>query len=356
MTTCTHIYDDGGLCNSAAVTGQRFCSSHLHHRARLMRIAQHRARNQRFDLKLPPIESMPTVLSALNQIVEAVAADVLDLKRADFLLKSLRFAAQALKNSDKWPASVAHAAATSSAGAPFVGAPPLSPSFGDRACPELVEGVRSIDLAAEYGLPPDLDLGTPPEVALPPPTTGTPTLSPSFGDGMGTADESNDPFLTALRADGILGDLEFRPDYPVTPEYVEMDEIRRTLGSEASVARSTQMMRNERRRRFRTERKRYAKIAAQINLQRAADKLAERKLAEREAQQIAAQSTVVGGPQLPDVGNCGDIAGCPTPPALAGLDVFPRDENAAARKPPVFAVDSGEQSAPDRTLEDKSIA
>jgi hypothetical protein len=338
MTTCIHIYDNGGTCNSPAVTGQRFCPSHLHHRARLMRIAQVRARNQRLDLKLPPIESMATVLSAINQLVEAVAADMLDLKRADFLLKSLRFAAQALKQSDKTPSS----------GAPSSGAPPLSPAVGDR--------VGSVDLAAEYGLPPDLDLTTPPEVAFPPPASISSDLSSraerSGVEGLGFSLSSRaersgvegpafdlpspaqqpeaDPFIAALRRDGILGDLEFRPDYPVTPEYVEMDEIRRTLGSEASVARSTQMMRNERRRRLRTERKRYAKIAAQINLQRAADQLAERKLAERAAQQTVS----VGGPQLPDVGNCGEI-GCPTPASFAGVGVLSTDESAAAKKPPV---------------------
>jgi len=47
------------------------------------------------------------------------------------------------------------------------------------------------------------------------------------------------------------------------------------------------MMRNERRRAFHSERKRYAAIAAQINLQRAAGKLAEKKLAERAAQEAA---------------------------------------------------------------------
>lgn len=103
-------------------------------------MAQARARSERFDLKLPPIESMATVLSAVNQLVEAVAADMLDLKRADFLLKTLRFAAQALKSSDQWKPSVYHA---------------------DQAAP-------AVDLAAEYGLPQDLDLDSPPEIAFPP--------------------------------------------------------------------------------------------------------------------------------------------------------------------------------------------
>ncbi len=139
LRTCKYIYDTGGACNSAAAHDHDYCVFHLGYRARELRRAQARARMERFDLKLPPIESMSTVLSAVNQLVEAVAADMIDLKRADFLLKSLRFAAQALKSSDKWLPSVYHS---------------------DQSGP-------AIDLAAEYGLPADLDLDTPPHVAFP---------------------------------------------------------------------------------------------------------------------------------------------------------------------------------------------
>ena len=108
LNTCHHLYDDGGEhCNSAAaVTGQNYCAFHLRHRARQLRIAQIRARSQRFDLKLPPLESMSTVLSALNQIVEAVAADMIDLKRARIpSLTSLRLPrASSCKSRDKWHA------------------------------------------------------------------------------------------------------------------------------------------------------------------------------------------------------------------------------------------------------------
>src|SRR5271166_6865456 len=141
LRTCNHLHDTGERCNSAAAVNRDDCVFHLRYRARQHRMAQSRARSERFDLKLPPLESMSTVLSALNQLVEAVAADMIDLKRADLLLKSLRFAAQALKSSDKWQPSVFHT---------------------DVVAP-------AVDVAAEYGLPHDLDLNTPPEVAFPPP-------------------------------------------------------------------------------------------------------------------------------------------------------------------------------------------
>jgi len=135
LRTCNHLHDTGERCNSAAAVNRDDCVFHLRYRARQHRMAQSRARSERFDLKLPPLESMSTVLSALNQLVEAVAADMIDLKRADLLLKSLRFAAQALKSSDKWQPSVYHS---------------------DQAAP-------AINLAADYGLPQDRNLDTSPE-------------------------------------------------------------------------------------------------------------------------------------------------------------------------------------------------
>src|SRR5271166_1699298 len=165
--TCNHTYDHGGTCNSVAARGRHYCAYHLHYRARQLRMAQTRARSERFDLKLPPLENMFAVQSALNQLVEAVAADMLDLKRADFLLKSLRFAAQALKHSDQWQPSIYHT---------------------DVAAP-------AIDFAAEYGLPDDLDLNTRPEVAFP----------ESVLPCEERSDESNAPFVSAHRMGGVGG-------------------------------------------------------------------------------------------------------------------------------------------------------
>ncbi len=137
--TCTYIRDDGNVCNSAAVTDRNLCLYHLEHRARLMRMAQFRARNQRFDLQLPPLESMHAVQSALTQLSEALAADMIELKRADRLIRVLNIASRNLLKADKWPASPYHSD----------------------------QPAAAIDLATEYGLPNDLDLNTPPERRLP---------------------------------------------------------------------------------------------------------------------------------------------------------------------------------------------
>jgi hypothetical protein len=312
--TCNHSYDTGGTCNSAAVTGRDYCVYHLRYRARQLRRAQARARNQRFNLQLPPLEDMFAVQLALNQLVEAVAADMLDLKRAQFLLSAVRTAGQFLRHADKWTASPYHT---------------------DQPAP-------AIDLAAEYGLPADLNLDTPPEVAFPPPDV---ILSEE------RSDESKGPFVSAhlakMASDAppmpfsghYCGDhhshececLRIRADYPLTPENVEILEVCETLGSDAAAVRGKQLDSNRQRRQLRNDRKRYVAIALERNLRRAADLMAERKLAERAAQQSPAA-------QIPD-------SGCPIPPSVGGVGVSPD----TVKKPVASAVTGDTVAAKEAT-------
>ena len=46
--TCTHTYDTGRACKSAAATRREYCGYRLHYRGRLLRMAQYRARGQHF--------------------------------------------------------------------------------------------------------------------------------------------------------------------------------------------------------------------------------------------------------------------------------------------------------------------
>ena len=104
-----------------------------------MRMAQYRARGERFDLQLPPLESMFAVQSALTQLSEALAADMIELKRADRLIRVLNIASRNLLKADKWPAS---------------------PYHSEQPAP-------AVNLTADYGLPNDLDLNLSPEARLP---------------------------------------------------------------------------------------------------------------------------------------------------------------------------------------------
>lgn len=286
LQTCKHFHDNGGTCNSIAAKNQRYCAYHLRHRARLMRMAQARARNQRFDLQLPPLESMHAVQSALTQVMDVVAADMLDLKRADRLIRVLTVASRNLLKADKWPAA---------------------PVFHSDQAVE-------VDVAAEYGLPQDLDLDTPPEVAFPP-------SEPDFSDLSSSAQ-------AAASATGVErpesphpapgspytisdGEIEFSPEFPISPENVEVCEIYATQGPDAAQVRCDQLERNRQRRDLRLNRKRYADVALRRNIRVAAEKLARKKLAEQQTQEKLA-------------------AGRPAPASLAGVGVSPD----VAKKPP----------------------
>jgi hypothetical protein len=328
--TCNHLHDTGERCNSAAAVNRDYCVIHLRHRARQLRIAQARARNERFDLKLPPIESMSAVLSALNQIVEAVAADMIDLKRADFLLKSLRFAAQALKTSDKWQASVYHTDAPAPA----------------------------VNLQSEYGLPEDTDLDTPPEVAFPPPPEsvqmGAPPLSPAFGDRVGDVgcpiplsfggvgpvhggsilpSLDRTPLIPEIPAPGVRDYTAEGIFIEATPEDMELNEILKEQGYKAFDRRAREHQRNSARRKqrqhFRANYQRYVAEAKATNIQRAAEQLIKEKLA---AEKAAAQNTNATP----------DTAGCPIPPSVGGVGTF----SDTTRKPVAsFDAEPGDTSA-----------
>src|SRR5271166_6668818 len=222
LRTCTHIHDTGAICKSVAAKGHKHCAFHIHYRARQLRIAQARARAERFDLKLPPLEDMYAVQSALSQLAEAIAADMIDLKRAHALMSVLRLMSLNFRHPEKWQTNLYHS-----------------------------DQPAEIDIAQEFGLPRDLDLDTPPDLAFPQPNMGgmgAPPLSPDFGDRVGATDHR--PLTT--------DNVDFRPDSPVSPEWLELRDISQTQGSDAADVRFRQLERNRARRELRNDRKRYA--------------------------------------------------------------------------------------------------
>ncbi len=251
LRTCTHTNDAGRSCDSVAAKDQKYCPHHLRYRARQLRLAQARARAERFDFKLPPLDDMYAVQSALSQLAEALAADMIDVKRAHALMSVLRLMSLNFRHPEKWQANLYHS-----------------------------DHPAEVDVAKEYGLPRDLDLDTPPEVAFPEPTAGAPSLSPDFGDRVGATD--NRPLTTDNSS--APSDADFRLDFPISPEWLEIRDVSNTYGSDAASLRFNQLERNRARRVLRSNRKRYADIAMRLNLKRNAERLAERKLAEKLAQ------------------------------------------------------------------------
>src|SRR5450631_4555374 len=97
---------------------------------------------------------------------------MIELKRADRLMRLLNIASRNLLKSDKWPAS---------------------PYHSDQPAP-------AVDLTAAYGLPADLDVNAPIDVAFP----QSVILSEE------RSDESKDPFVSGHRA-ALEADLSPMP-------------------------------------------------------------------------------------------------------------------------------------------------
>ena len=143
IETCHEIKENGTLCRSAAVNGRHYCYFHLRHRARRLVMARARARGQRWRLQLPPLADLPSVQVALMQVLDAVANDCIDPRRAGLMLYGLQQAATILRaRAEDWEESSRF---------------------------ESDEELEYANFEAEFDLPQDLDLATPPEVAFPPP-------------------------------------------------------------------------------------------------------------------------------------------------------------------------------------------
>jgi hypothetical protein len=247
LRICSHTHETGRTCNSVAAKHQKYCPFHLQYRARQLRMAQARARAERFDIKIPPLEDMYAVQSALSQLAEALAADMIDPQRAQALLAVLRLSSLNFRHPEKWQSNLYHS---------------------DQAV--------EVDVARQHGLPADLDIDTPADVAFPP-APNSEVSSPADRSAVEGSAFSDNRTLTS-------DNLEVRPDSPISPEYLELRDIRNTQGHQAQEARFRQLERNRARRELRTNRKRYAEIAMRLNLKQAAECWAERKLAEKLAQ------------------------------------------------------------------------
>ena len=238
-----------------------------------MQMARSRALNQRFQLFLPPPEDPAAIHSALTQVIEALAADMIEPSRARALISGLRLCLQSLKKKDSWHDSAYH-------------------------CDEPVDYEN---FEADYGLPKDLDINRSPEEVFPPsseedavtdnrqPTTDNSSLG--TGDRLLATDNS-----LAAEAQHILDVSRGLPattqdlvrfGSPVTPFDAELMEVSRTQGFKAAEKIQEQFERNEQRRVHRrqssADRERYALLSMQHNLKNAIERHAARLAAENAA-------------------------------------------------------------------------
>jgi hypothetical protein len=85
-----------------------------------------------------------------------------------------------------------------------------------------------VDVTREYGLPRDLDLDTPPEVAFPASSDLSSRAEPALaGEVEGPA------FSDSMAVTTDRSGVDFRPDSPFSPEWLELREVRNTQGDEA---------------------------------------------------------------------------------------------------------------------------
>ena len=191
---CRHIKEDGVFCQTPALHGRDYCHFHLRALGRRMRMARERARHETHRLVLPLLEDMNAVQVALMHVLDALAAGQLEEKRAGLLLYGLQQASANLRSLTD------------------------APRLGVYDESETVNRAEEYPcFEEEFGLPQDLDLTTPPEVAFPA------------------------AVATASAAEAAPSPYRSNPWQRVNREDVELEEILLTLGEQAYQKRSGEL-------------------------------------------------------------------------------------------------------------------
>ena len=95
--TCGHRKSDGILCGSPALRGKPLCYFHQRDLDRGQQRACLRRRAESLQLHFPPMETMTDVQIALFEVMEALAADCIEPRRASALLFALQQASLHLR-------------------------------------------------------------------------------------------------------------------------------------------------------------------------------------------------------------------------------------------------------------------
>jgi len=148
---CQHVKENGTFCSAAALRGRKYCYFHLRWRGRRLSMAQARSQNKPWNLELPPLEDMHAVQASLMKVTEALAAGCLDPQRGSLVLYALQQAATNIRSGQSWMGRSRFA---------------VNPEDDFRA-------QNYPGLEAEFDLPRNLDIDTPPELAFPPPIAPT---------------------------------------------------------------------------------------------------------------------------------------------------------------------------------------
>ena len=141
--TCDHLKEDGVYCSSPALRDQRYCYFHLNARARRVQAAHARLHGEaRPRFQMPVLDNMHAVQAGIQQVVDALADDRIDNRRAGLLLYALQQAAAGLKSTPQWQGQRPEVAAD-----------------------EPLRALEVNTLQQQFGLPFDVDLDAQPDVA-----------------------------------------------------------------------------------------------------------------------------------------------------------------------------------------------
>ena len=80
--TCDHLMEDGVYCSSPALRDQRYCYFHLNARARRVQAAQARLHGDKRRFQMPVLDNMHAVQAGIQQVIDALADDRIDNRRA----------------------------------------------------------------------------------------------------------------------------------------------------------------------------------------------------------------------------------------------------------------------------------
>lgn len=148
IKTCQHVRENGIFCQSPAMHRRNYCHFHMRVIGRRMAMAKARAHNEHWKLTLPPLEDIHSVQVALMHVLDAIADDRIDNRRAGLLLYGLQQASANIQNHPSWIGPSRFA---------------VDPDLDDNYVTSYP------DFEQEFSLPKRLDLDIPPEQAFPPP-------------------------------------------------------------------------------------------------------------------------------------------------------------------------------------------
>jgi hypothetical protein len=90
---CRHIFPSGKKCQSPALTEKDFC--YFHHNKRNQQPRSHKSGEPSTLIHhLPPLEDVDTIMTALSDVLLALAANRIDPRRAQILIYGLQVASQ----------------------------------------------------------------------------------------------------------------------------------------------------------------------------------------------------------------------------------------------------------------------